>query len=487
MSQLLEGVFAIHKPPGNTSAEMIRKLQTHFTRSNLFAPNLDEIREKMARDNHNQRKRRRQKAPRLKIGHGGTLDPDATGVLAIGIGNGCKTLNHFLSSTKCYEAVVLFGAASDTYDISGRVLSRADTSHITRNVVEEALTQFRGEIMQRPPIFSALHINGKRLYEYAREAAAAGHDSIPVDVPKRLVRVDSLELVEWLEPGAHPYQIPADADQADSSERRIAEKMMEVADESEKIPNSNANDSKEKNSTDPSINSTTNTDSTTLPTPLEDSKILPANNDPTPTNGSVIDDSNVASASPAETSSIAGHKRSRSEDQDPFFREKRRREADAADRFVRETETARRIKVRDSEPLYMMTGALIPPSPSPSPSTDGINTISAPVPAAKIRMTVSSGFYVRSLCHDLGKAVGSLGLMANLVRTRQGEFELGKNVLEWENIEKGEEVWGPLVRDMLKDWMWKQDHDNESDDETLGKGETEDKGESSGGEKVKEA
>jgi tRNA pseudouridine55 synthase len=67
-------------------------------------------------------------------------------------------------------------------------------------------------------------------------------------------------------------------------------------------------------------------------------------------------------------------------------------------------------------------------------------------------MTVTSGFYVRSLCHDLGAAVGSLGLMASLVRTRQGEFELGKNVLEYEDLAKGEEHWTPQVQQMLDNW-----------------------------------
>ena len=57
-------------------------------------------------------------------------------------------------------------------------------------------------------------------------------------------------------------------------------------------------------------------------------------------------------------------------------------------------------------------------------------------------MTVTSGFYVRSLCHDLGEAVGSHAMMAELIRTRQGQFELGKNVLEYDDLEKGEEVWG---------------------------------------------
>lgn len=71
-------------------------------------------------------------------------------------------------------------------------------------------------------------------------------------------------------------------------------------------------------------------------------------------------------------------------------------------------------------------------------------------------MTVTSGFYVRSLCHDLGEAVGSLGLMSSLVRSRQGDFELGKNVLEYEDLTRGEEVWEPKVKAMLEEWQEKE-------------------------------
>lgn len=78
-------------------------------------------------------------------------------------------------------------------------------------------------------------------------------------------------------------------------------------------------------------------------------------------------------------------------------------------------------------------------------------------PAAKLRMTVTSGFYVRSLCHDLGAAVGSAALMAELERTQQGQFELGKNVLEYSDLERGESVWGPKVEAMLDDWYYEKE------------------------------
>jgi tRNA pseudouridine55 synthase len=83
-----------------------------------------------------------------------------------------------------------------------------------------------------------------------------------------------------------------------------------------------------------------------------------------------------------------------------------------------------------------------------------VQTESRPQPAAvKISMTVTSGFYVRSLAHDLGKAVGSCALMSELVRTRQGDYELApEKTLEYKDLEAGEEVWGPKVQGFLEKW-----------------------------------
>ncbi|KAK3069617.1 pseudouridine synthase pus4, partial [Teratosphaeriaceae sp. CCFEE 6253] len=96
------------------------------------------------------------------------------------------------------------------------------------------------------------------------------------------------------------------------------------------------------------------------------------------------------------------------------------------------------------------------PDPVSAPTTPPLLSPDAtpcPAPAVRIRMTVTSGFYVRSLAHDLGAAVGSLGIMASLVRTRQGQFELGRNALEYGDLAKGEEVWGEVVEEMLREWQ----------------------------------
>jgi tRNA pseudouridine55 synthase len=103
-----------------------------------------------------------------------------------------------------------------------------------------------------------------------------------------------------------------------------------------------------------------------------------------------------------------------------------------------------------------------PESAAPEPATADTPTEQTdqprPQPAAvKIHMTVTSGFYVRSLAHDLGKAVGSCALMSELVRSRQAEFDLKpENVLEYKDLEQGEEVWGPKVQKFLEDWESKR-------------------------------
>jgi tRNA pseudouridine55 synthase len=87
------------------------------------------------------------------MGHGGTLDPMATGVLIVGIGSGTKKLNHLLSGTKDYEATCVFGIVTDSYDAEGKILRRCPTRHVTKEIVERALTEFRGDIMQQPPMY----------------------------------------------------------------------------------------------------------------------------------------------------------------------------------------------------------------------------------------------------------------------------------------------------------------------------------------------
>ena len=102
-----------------------------------------------------------------KIGHTGTLDPDASGVLPVCVGNGTKLVELFADHDKEYIAELMLGVATDTQDLSGTVIKESPVN-VTREQVEEAVMSFVGDCMQVPPMYSAIKINGKKLYELAR-------------------------------------------------------------------------------------------------------------------------------------------------------------------------------------------------------------------------------------------------------------------------------------------------------------------------------
>ena len=104
-----------------------------------------------------------------KIGHTGTLDPDAEGVLPVCLGKATKLCDLLTDKDKTYEAVLLLGKTTDSQDITGKVLAEGETAHLTEAMVKEAVLGFVGEYDQIPPMFSALKINGKKLYELARD------------------------------------------------------------------------------------------------------------------------------------------------------------------------------------------------------------------------------------------------------------------------------------------------------------------------------
>jgi tRNA pseudouridine55 synthase len=124
-----------------------------------------------------------------QIGHAGTLDPLASGVLPVAIGKASKLID-YLPSDKSYRVGMYLGMTSDTFDTEG-VIQKKDCKKVTLEEVEGALPQFRGEIKQVPPAFSAVHYNGKRLYELARSG------NIPDDIPARDITIYKNELVEF--------------------------------------------------------------------------------------------------------------------------------------------------------------------------------------------------------------------------------------------------------------------------------------------------
>jgi len=371
---------------------VLRDLQPHLNRSALFAPWLKVERIRLSSDPDFQRKQKKKSRQGydttigVKVGHGGTLDPLATGVLITGVGKGTKQMQGFLECTKSYEAIVLFGVATDSYDRLGKVVKRADYAHITREKVEEALGRFRGKTMQTPPVFSALRIDGKRLYEYAREGK-----ELPRDIERRPVDVSELEVVEWWDSGEHDHKWPAE--EVQGVEKEVAEKLFKKSEEAMQ-----------------------QTTSILLETDKSNSK------------------------------------------------RKRDTLLDQADDCITPVSPSARKKTKaapEDTDDPVMSGALPAEEDPSSASVTSVDISSQGPPACKIRMTVTSGFYVRSLCHDLGLAVGSLGLMSELVRTRQGEFELGRNVLRYEDLEKGEDVWRPQVEKMLEEWNEKNTEPNE--------------------------
>lgn len=117
-----------------------------------------------------------------KIGHTGTLDPDAVGVLLVCLGKATKLCDMLTDKNKTYETVLLLGKTTDTQDISGTVLSEAETGDLTETEVEQTIQSFVGEYMQIPPMYSALKVNGKKLYELARAGIEVERKARPVTI-----------------------------------------------------------------------------------------------------------------------------------------------------------------------------------------------------------------------------------------------------------------------------------------------------------------
>ena len=122
-------------------------------------------------------------APHAPLPHPPQLDPDATGVLAIGVGKGTKQLGSLLAGDKAYEATGRLGAATDTLDASGTIVAQRAFSHVARGTLEDALLErFTGHITQVPPMYSALKVDGRRLHELAREGKVVEREPRPVHV-----------------------------------------------------------------------------------------------------------------------------------------------------------------------------------------------------------------------------------------------------------------------------------------------------------------
>lgn len=128
-----------------------------------------------------------------RVGHAGTLDPDATGVLPICLGQGTRLVEFLLMGKKEYRAAIEFGVITDTYDAAGNILDRRDISSLTLGMIDNAVASFLGTVEQLPPRYSAIKHKGQPLYRWAR----AG---IEVPIKTRKVEFSRLEVLEWQSP-----------------------------------------------------------------------------------------------------------------------------------------------------------------------------------------------------------------------------------------------------------------------------------------------
>ena len=126
---------------------------------------------------------------KLKVGHAGTLDPLATGLVIICTGKMTKQIESFMGQTKVYTGEISLGATTPSYDLETEINQTFETNHLNEALIQQTTHQFIGEINQQPPIFSALKKEGKRLYEYARNGEE-------VDIPSRKVIIEDFQITK---------------------------------------------------------------------------------------------------------------------------------------------------------------------------------------------------------------------------------------------------------------------------------------------------
>jgi len=165
MREMTDGIILIDKPAGMSSFGVVARVRRQLT-------------EKAGH--------------RVKVGHTGTLDPFATGLMILVVGKECKNAGNYSKLDKTYEATIRLGKTSSTGDPEGEITAVSDTEP-TRQAVLEALNGFTGEITQRPPAFSAIKINGQRAYKLARKGET-------VEIPTRTVTIHTLELLDYTYP-----------------------------------------------------------------------------------------------------------------------------------------------------------------------------------------------------------------------------------------------------------------------------------------------
>ncbi|OGO87129.1 MAG: tRNA pseudouridine(55) synthase TruB [Clostridiales bacterium GWF2_36_10] len=157
--KIVPGIYNVYKPQGWTSFDVVNKMK------------------RMSVDK--------------KIGHAGTLDPMATGVLIVAVGRVyTKQISQFMEKKKGYLAEITLGITTDSYDLEGKIISMKQVDPINKKDISSILNNYRGNIMQKPPIYSALKKDGKKLYQYARK-------NQEVEIEERPVSIYELELLDF--------------------------------------------------------------------------------------------------------------------------------------------------------------------------------------------------------------------------------------------------------------------------------------------------
>ena len=163
---MISGILNINKPQGMTSHDIVARI--------------------------------RKLSGQRKVGHTGTLDPMATGVLVVCLGHATRLIEYLQLGLKRYQGTIHFGISTNTLDADGQIVSEHNSSHLTEEQLRKILPNFQGQIEQTPPLFSALKKDGKPLYKFARAGEA-------VEIKSRCVTIESLEWVSW-----HPPQLTLD-------------------------------------------------------------------------------------------------------------------------------------------------------------------------------------------------------------------------------------------------------------------------------------
>lgn len=332
----MNGILAVEKPSGVSSSKVVLQMQSIFDSSNVFALDVAELKQKI----HEQlslgtnwlesKIANRVRKAKIKVGHGGTLDPLASGVLIIGVGTGTKKLSYYLGEcTKTYETRAVLGQSTTTGDSEGEVVTQTETEGVTVESLKKAAAKFVGNIKQTPPVYSALKVDGKPLYEYAREGIP-----VPKAIKPREVKVHLFVVHDDF--GPHPkYGALSVNAEGDSMGKAVF-------------------------------------------------------NNPT----------------------LNDHELCYSDEymQDP--------------------------SISDEDKVTKIYPKLVDPA----------QKIENP-PVFHATASVGSGTYIRSLVSDLGRAVGLLAFMAELVRSKQADWELGKNVFQLSDFtDRKPQVWGPVLK-----------------------------------------